>query len=131
MRSRISFLTRLVILKLLALFVFIGLAFYTPSTINTLLDGASGISARLAKGLDNSLQFVGASLENVSFLVPRRGAAEFLARVAGMDKVILFIGITIALYLSWLLVVALVTRIVRRRPARLKSVGASGASPPR
>src|SRR5262249_45134887 len=49
-RARISFLTRLVMLKLMAFFTFIFMALYTPSTTNSLLDGAGGVSTLVAKG---------------------------------------------------------------------------------
>ena len=131
MRARIAFLTRLVFLKLVALFTLVFLSLYAPSTTNALWDNAGGVAVLLAKGTENSLQYFGATLSDVSFLVPKKGAVELTFRYVAMDKVMLFIGITIFLYLVWLLVVALVTSIVRRKPARLKSVDASGSSPPR
>lgn len=114
MRSRLSFLTRLVVLKLAALFTFIFLSLYTPSTTNTLLDGAGGVSTLLAKGTDNSLQFVGARLGDASALVPRKGAVELAFRFVAMDKVMLFIGITIALYLAWIGLFATARGVKRR-----------------
>lgn len=114
MRSRLSFLTRLVVLKLTALFTFIFLSLYTPSTTNTLLDGAGGVSTLLAKGTDNSLQFVGARLGDASALVPRKGAVELAFRFVAMDKVMLFIGITIALYLAWISLFATARGVKRR-----------------
>jgi len=127
--SRISFLTRLVLLKLLALFVFVGLSLYTPSTTNTLLDGAGQVSILLARSTDSGLQYIGGQLGDVSVLVPRRGAVELAFRFVAMDKVMLFIGLTIVLYLSWIFVI-LAGQSLRRKPARLKSVGA-GDPPPR
>lgn len=129
MRSRIAFLTRLVILKLAALFTFVALSLYTPSLTNTLLDGAGGVSVVLARGTDSSLQYVGRALGGISFLVPRKGAVELAFRFVAMDKVMLFIGLTIALYLTWMLPLALLQSLWRK-PDRLHSAGAGDADPP-
>ena len=129
MRSRISFLTRLVLLKLMALFVVVALSLYTPSTTNTLLDGAGQVSILLARGTDSGLQYLGGQLD-VSVLVPRRGTVELAFRFVAMDKVMLFIGITIVLYLMWIFLIAGALSL-RRKPARLKSVGAGDSPPPR
>jgi hypothetical protein len=125
-RSRISFLARLLLLKLLALFTLVTLSLYAPSTTNSLWDGAGGVSAILAKGTENSLQFLGDALSSVNFLVPRKGAVELTFRYIAMDKVMLFIGITVALYVSWLVLIGL-AGTMRRKPARLHTVG--GKSP--
>jgi hypothetical protein len=106
LRSRIAFLSRLVALKLAALFVFVLLSLYTPSTTNTLLDGAAEASKLFATGTENSLQSLGTLLGDTAMLMPKKGAVELTMRYVGMDKVLLFIGITIALYLAWLLLVA-------------------------
>jgi hypothetical protein len=122
LRERIAFLTRVVILKLAALFTFVALSLYTPSATNSLLDGAGGVAVVFAKGTENSLRFVGSSLGGASILVPRKGAVELAFRFVAMDKVMLFIGITIVLYLGWMVLIAL-TQGLRRKPARLRSVG--------
>ncbi len=106
MRSRIAFLSRLVALKLTALFAFVLLSLYTPSTTNTLLDGAGDASKLLAAGTENSLQSLGGLLGDAAMLMPKKGAVELTMRYVGMDKVLLFIGLTIALYLAWLLVLS-------------------------
>ena len=118
MRSRLSFLTRLIFLKLAALIVFVILSLYTPSTTNTLLDGAGHVSILLARGTDDGLQYIGGQLGEVSFLVPRRGAVELAFRFVAMDKVMLFIGITIVLYIGWIVLLALMIAPFRK-PARL------------
>lgn len=106
MRSRIAFLSRLVALKLTALFAFVILSLYTPSTTNALLDGAGDASKLLAAGTENSLQSLGSLLGDAAMLMPKKGAVELTMRYVGMDKVLLFVGLTIALYLAWLLFVA-------------------------
>jgi hypothetical protein len=129
-RSRISFLTRLIFLKIAALFTFVALSLYTPSTTNSLLDGAGRVSILLARGTDGGLQYLGSQLGDVSVLVPRRGAVELAFRFVAMDKVMLFIGITIVLYVFWLLLIGL-TLGAFRRPDRLKSVDTGGKPPAR
>lgn len=114
MRSRIAFLTRLVTLKLTALCAFVLLSLYTPSTTNTLLDGAGDASKLLALGTENSLQSLGGLFGDADMLMPKKGAVELTMRYVGTDKVLLFIGLTIALYLAWLLLLGGV-RGVRRR----------------
>ena len=104
MRSRIAFLARLVWLKLAALIAFVLLSLYTPSATNTLLDRAGSASKMLAKGTESSLQLLGSSLGDVNALMPKKGAVELTFRFVAVDKVMLFIGITISLYLAWLLV---------------------------
>jgi len=113
-RSRIVFLTRLVGLKLAALFTFVILSLYTPSTTNALLDGAGGASKLVAQGTENSLQSLGGLLGDASILMPKKGAVELTLRYVGMDKVLLFIGITIALYLAWLFLFAAGRGALRR-----------------
>jgi len=103
LRARIAFLSRLVALKLTALFAFVLLSLYTPSTTNTLLDGAGDASKMLAAGTESSLQSLGSLLGDAAMLMPKKGAVELTMRYVGMDKVLLFIAITIALYLAWLL----------------------------
>jgi hypothetical protein len=105
-RSRIAFLTRLVTLKLAALFTFVILSLYTPSTTNALLDSASGASKIFAQGTESSLMSLGGLLGDASILMPKKGAVELTMRYVGMDKVLLFIGITITLYVAWLLLLA-------------------------
>lgn len=106
MRARITFLTRLVALKLTALFAFVLLSLYTPSTTNALLDGAGDASKLLALGTENSLQSLGGLFGDAAMLMPKKGAVELTMRYVGMDKVLLFIGLTIALYLAWLILLA-------------------------
>ena len=106
MVSRIGFLARLTALKLMAFVAFIGLALYTPSTANLLLAGAGNASKIIALGTESSLQSVGRMLGDANALMPKKGAVELLLHVFGMDKVIVFIGITIALYIAWLLLLA-------------------------
>jgi hypothetical protein len=118
-RSRITFLTRLLLLKLLAFLTLVLLILYAPATTKTLWNGAGEVSVVLAKATDSSLQFIGGRLG----FPPKQGAVELMSHIVGMDKVILFMGITIALYTSWLLAVALAMGIFRRKPARLQSVG--------
>lgn len=103
MRARIAFLSRLVALKLTALFSFVLLSLYTPSTTNALLDRAGDASKLLAAGTESSLQSLGSLLGDAGMLMPKKGAVELTMRYVGMDKVLLFIGLTIALYLAWLL----------------------------
>ncbi len=117
MRSRIGFLTRLVALKLTALFTFVLLSLYTPSTTNSLLDGAGDASKLLAAGTESSLQSLGSLLGDTAMLMPKKGAVELTMRYVGMDKVLLFIGLTIALYLAWLLFVAGIRGALRRLDA--------------
>ena len=135
MRSRIAFLTRLVGLKLSALFIFVALSLYTPSTTNALLDGAGGASKFLAKGTESSLQSLGGILGDASILMPKKGAVELTLRYVGMDKVLLFIGITIALYLTWLLLIATGRGVLRRLDAsgtpRDRETARVQAGPPR
>ncbi len=114
MRSRIMFLTRLVGLKLAALFTFVILTLYTPSTTNSLLDGAGSASKLFAKGTENSLLSLGGLLGDAGMLMPKKGAVELTMRYVGMDKVLLFIGLTICLYLSWLLLIAAGRGALRR-----------------
>ena len=114
MRTRIAFLTRLVALKLTALFAFVLLSLYTPSTTNSLLDGASEAAKLFALGTENSLQSLGSLLGDASILMPKKGAVELTMRYVGMDKVLLFIGLTIALYLVWLLLIAGARGALRR-----------------
>lgn len=130
MRSRISFLTRLIFLKLAALFTFVALSLYTPSTTNALLDNAGQVSILLARGTDSGLQYLGAQFGDASVLVPRRGAVELAFRFVAMDKVMLFIGITIVLYLGWILLIALALGVFRR-PERLRSIDTGGKPPAR
>ena len=106
MRSRIAFLVRLTALKFMAFLAFIALALYTPSTANLLLAGAGSASKLIAQGTENSLQSIGGVLGDVNALMPKRGAVELILHIFGMDKVILFIGLTILLYLLWLLLLA-------------------------
>jgi hypothetical protein len=104
LRERIGFLTRLVGLKLTAFLTFILLALYTPSTTNALLGGAGRASKLVAQGMESSLQSLGGLLGDASILMPKKGAAELMLYLAGMDKVLLFIAITITLYVAWLIV---------------------------
>lgn len=104
MRERIGFLTRLIGLKLTAFLTFILLALYTPSTTNTLLGSAGSASKLVAQGMESALQSIGGLLGDASILMPKKGAAELMLYLAGMDKVLLFIGITITLYIAWLIV---------------------------
>lgn len=129
MRSRLSFLTRLVFLKIAALFTFVILSLYTPSTTNTLLDGAGQVSILLARSTDSGLQYIGGYFGDASVLVPRRGAVELAFRFVAMDKVMLFIGITIVLYLGWIALVLLALAAFRK-PARLAPPD-EGGKPPR
>ena len=130
MRDRISFLTRLVFLKLAALLTLVILILYAPTTTKSLWNGAGEVSVLLAKGTDISLQFIGSTLGTANFPRPKQGAVDLTFHIVGMDKVILFMGITIFLYTVWICVVAL-ARSLRRKPARLKPYSASGAAPPR
>ena len=106
MYSRIGFLLRLTGLKLMAFIAFIALALYTPSTANLLLAGAGNASKLIAQGTETSLQSLGGVLGDTNALLPKKGAVELVLHIFGMDKVILFIGLTIALYIFWLLVLA-------------------------
>ena len=114
MRERIAFLTRLVGLKLAAFLTFILLALYTPSTTNALLGGAGSASKLVAQGLESSLQSLGGLLGDASILMPKKGAAELMLYLAGMDKVLLFIAITITLYIFWLVLLACGRGTIRR-----------------
>ena len=127
MRSRIAFLTRLLVLKLIAFLTLVLLILYAPATTKTLWDGAGEVAVVLAKATDSTLQFVGSRVG----APPKRGAVELMSHIVGMDKVILFMGITIALYTSWLFLVGTAVGLFRRKPARLRSVGASSDSPHR
>jgi hypothetical protein len=122
LRSRIAFLSRLVALKLSALFVFVLLSLYTPSTTNALLDGAGEASKLFATGTENSLQSLGTVLGDAAMLMPKKGAVELTMRYVGMDKVLLFIGITIALYLAWLLLVGGARAAGRAPPVRSAAI---------
>ena len=106
MGSRIGFLLRLTGLKLAAFFTFIALALYTPSTTNMLLDGAGGASKLIAQGTEDALQSIGGAFGDYNALMPKKGAVELLLRYVGMDKVILFIGLAIGLYIVWMLLIA-------------------------
>ena len=117
MRSRIAFLARLIALKLAAFFIFVVLALYTPSTANLLLDGAGGASKLIAQGTESSLESIGGMIGDANALMPRKGAFELLLRTFGLDKVLLFIGLTIALYLAWLLLYAGMRGALRRLDA--------------
>ncbi len=135
MRERIAFLTRLVGLKLAAFLSFILLALYTPSTTNTLLGEAGSASKLVAKGLESSLQSLGGLLGDASILMPKKGAAELMLYLAGMDKVLLFIAITITLYIAWLLLLAggrgAIRRIGRTGNPRARETARLQAGPPR
>ena len=117
MRSRIAFLLRLIGLKLAAFFTFIALALYTPSTTNLLLDGAGGTSKLIAQGTEDALQSIGGALGDANALMPKKGAVELVLRYVGMDKVILFIGLAIGLYLAWMLLIAGGRGLLRRLDA--------------
>ena len=106
MASRIGFLIRLTGLKFMAFVTFILLALYTPSTANLLLAGAGNLSKAIALGTETALQSMGGALGDVNALMPKKGAVELVLHVFGMDKVILFIGLTIALYIFWLMLLA-------------------------
>jgi hypothetical protein len=112
--SRIGFLLRLTGLKLAAFFTFIALALYAPSTTNLLLDGASGTSKLIAQGTEDALQAIGGAFGDYNALMPKKGAVELLLRYVGMDKVILFIGLAIGLYIVWMLLIASGRGVVRR-----------------
>jgi hypothetical protein len=116
-RSRIGFLLRLTALKFMAFLTFIALALYTPSTANLLLGGAGNASRAIAQGTESALQSIGAMLGDVNALMPKKGAVELLLHVFGLDKVIVFIGLTIALYVVWLLVIATGRGALRRLDA--------------
>jgi hypothetical protein len=135
LRARITFLTRLVGLKLAALFTFVLLSLYTPSTTNSLLDGAGRASKLVADGTENSLHSLGGLLGDASILMPKRGAVELTLRYVGMDKVLLFIGITITLYVTWLLLLAggrgAIRRIGGSRNPRGQAQARLQAGPPR
>ena len=117
MRARIAFLSRLVALKLTALFAFVLLSLYTPSTTNALLDRAGDASKLLAAGTESSLESLGSLLGDTAMLMPKKGAVELTMRYVGMDKVLLFIAITIALYLAWLLLLGGLRGAWRRHDA--------------
>lgn len=106
MRSRIAFLTRLVTLKIATLFAFVLLSLYAPSTMNRLLDGAGGAAKAFAAGIESVLQSIGSVLGDAAMLMPKKGAVELTVRYVGMEKVLLFIGMAIALYLAWLAAIA-------------------------
>lgn len=135
MRSRIAFLSRLVALKLTALFAFVVLSLYTPSTTNSLLDGAGDASKLLAAGTESSLQSLGGLLGDAAMLMPKKGAVELTMRYVGMDKVLLFIGLTIALYLGWLLLLAggrgAARAVAGSRNPRAQAAARLQAGPPR
>jgi hypothetical protein len=106
LRERIAFLTRLVGLKLAAFLTFVMLALYTPSMTNMLLGNAGSASKLVAQGMESALQSIGELLGDASILMPKKGATELMLYLAGMDKVLLFIGITITLYIAWLVLLA-------------------------
>ena len=106
MRARIAFLTRLVTLKITTLFAFVLLSLYTPSTMNRLLDGAGAAAKVFANWFESGLEALGRLFGDVTMLMPKKGAVELTVRYVGMEKVLLFIGMAIALYLGWLLVIA-------------------------
>jgi hypothetical protein len=126
---------RLVALKLTAFFIFVILALYTPSTANLLLDGAGGASKLIAKGTETSLESIGDMIGDANALMPRKGAFELLLRTFGLDKVLLFIGLTIALYLAWLLTLAGARGALRRLDAsgnpRIRDDARLHSGPPR
>jgi hypothetical protein len=135
LRARIAFLSRLVALKLTALFAFVLLSLYTPSTTNALLDRAGDASKLLAAGTESSLESLGSLLGDTAMLMPKKGAVELTMRYVGMDKVLLFIGITIALYLAWLLLLGGVRgawrRIEASRAPRARENARLESGPPR
>lgn len=113
LRSRLAFLTRLVLLKFVALLVFVIMSLYTPSTTNTLLDSSSYVSKKLAYGTEKSLEYVGISFGAFSAMTPKKGSVELAFRLIAMEKVILFIGISVVLYLGWIFLVLLVMSVTR------------------
>jgi hypothetical protein len=135
LRERIAFLTRLVGLKLAAFLTFILLALYTPSTTNSLLGGAGSASKLVAQGLESSLQSLGGLLGDASILMPKKGAAELMLYLAGMDKVLLFIAITITLYIVWLMLLTCGRGAIRRiggaANPRVRESARVQAGPPR
>ena len=106
MRSRLSFLVRLATLKFLAFVTFIALAIYMPRTANLLLDGAGDASKMVAAGTEDLLQSLGNLIGDANALMPRQGTVSIFLRLGGMEKVILFIAITIMLYLLWVMLLA-------------------------
>ena len=135
LRSRLSFLVRLTTLKFLAFVLFIALAIYTPRTASLLLDGASDASKMVAAGTENLLQSVGGLIGDANALMPRQGTVSIFLRLGGMEKVILFIGITIMLYVAWLLLLASGRGVVRMLDAagnpRVRDGARVQAGPPR
>jgi hypothetical protein len=133
--DRIGFLTRLVGLKLAAFLTFILLALYTPSTTNTLLGNAGSASKLVAQVLESALQSLGGLLGDASILMPKKGAAELMLYLAGMDKVLLFIAITITLYLAWLLLLTggrgTIRAIAGSRNPRAQAAARLHSDPPR
>jgi hypothetical protein len=134
-RSRIAFLLRLTGLKLAAFFTFTALALYTPSTTNLLLDGAGGASKLIAQGTEDALQSIGGAFGDANALMPKKGAVELLLRYVGMDKVILFIGLAIGLYLAWMLLIASGRGVPRKLDSsgspRARGAARVQAEPPR
>lgn len=135
LQSRIGFLLRLTTLKLLAFLTFIGLALYTPSTANLMLSGGGNASKVIAAGTESTLQAIGGLLGDMNALMPKRGAVELLLHAFGMDKVIVFICLTIALYLGWLLLLAggrgAVRTIAGSRNPRAQAQARLQSEPPR
>jgi hypothetical protein len=103
--ERISFLSRLILLKLIALLVFVLISLYAPSITNILLDRAAEVSKVMAQGTEDSLVYLGVSFGDGSYLTPKRGSVELAFRLIAMEKVILFIGISVVLYVLWILLV--------------------------
>jgi hypothetical protein len=112
--ARVSFLSRLIFLKMLAFIAFVFMALYTPSTTNHLLDRAGSVSLVMARGVDDLLQYLGAKFGDVSSFMPRKGSVELAFRFFNLEKVVLFIGIIIAMYIAWMLLTSLVSLATRK-----------------
>ncbi len=132
MFSPIAFLARLVTLKFTTLFMFVLLSLYTPRTTLGLLDGAGEASRWLAAGTEGSLQSLGDLFGDASILIPRKGAVELAMRYVGVEKVLLFIGLAITLYVAWRLLIGGV-RVAWRRgsPRARKELRLPSGPPPR
>lgn len=107
MFPQVSFLARLVVLKFLSLAVMVALALYAPSTLNALFDLSGGTGKWIAQTVEAGLTH----LDKAGIPRPKKGAVELASRFTGMDKVVLFIAITVSLYLAWFVFVLMVKSV--------------------
>ncbi|MCW5771640.1 MAG: hypothetical protein KIT16_08405 [Rhodospirillaceae bacterium] len=112
-------------MKIWALIAFVLISLYTPSTTNRLLDVANDGAKFLAQGTEYVLEHIGITFGTLSALAPKKGTVELAFRLIAMEKVILFIGIIIVLYLVWMALVLMVRSVTRstqtpRNPAEAR-----------